>query len=106
MASVTYNPVEGADAPSATSQFGYDFTAGIPVEVTDEKHLAKFSGNPFFTVEGAGAPVELRAVHNGGGRFIIVRGDKDQKVKDGLNKADAEAFNAMSDAEKETFVAD
>lgn len=108
MALVTYNPIEGADAPSTTSQYGYAFTAGEPVEVENEKHLAKLSGNPFFTVgEADSAPeIGLRAVHNGGGRFIIVRGDKDQKVKDGLTKADASAFNALSEEDREAYVAD
>lgn len=105
MALVTYNPVEGAAAPSTTSQFGYDFTAGTPVEVTDEKHLAKFAGHPFFAVEKvSNDPNQLRAVHNGGGRFIIVRGDKDHKVMEGLTKEDAHAFNELTDAERALYV--
>lgn len=112
MAQVIYNPLLGYDAPDSTQQYGYAFAAGRPVEVTNPKHLAKFSGHPFFTVgeaeptDAPNDPNQLRAVHNGGGRFIIVRGDKDQRVKEGLTKADADAFNAMSDADKETYVAD
>lgn len=33
-----------------TTQFGYVFEDGKAVEVTDEKHLAKFRGNRFFEV--------------------------------------------------------
>lgn len=46
----------------------------------------------------------LKAVHNGGGRFVIKDGDK--IVKDGLNKADADAFNALIDADKAEYVKD
>ncbi len=122
MPKVTYHPDKAAGCPDVTEQFGHSFTAGEPVEVDDAKALGKFAGHPFFKVDGfvpaadglaaggagtvsGGTADALRAVHNGGGRFIIVRGDKDQKVKEGLNKADADAFNALSDEDKEAYVA-
>lgn len=109
MAHVTYTPSpDPADAmPDSTRQYGYDFTAGEAVEV-DGPTVAKFDGHPFFRVEGGAAePDKLKAVHNGGGRFIIVRGgDKANPVKDGLDKADAAAFNALSDEDKAIYVVD
>ena len=114
MTQVTYRPSKAAACPDTTEQFGHSFTAGEAVEVEDEKALAKFRGHPFFEVDSAdavdndppGDADELRAVHNGGPRFIIVRGDKDKKVKDGLTKADADAFNALSAEDKEAYVKD
>ena len=48
MAKVTYQPEDGA--PTETTQFGSEFKGSKPTEVTDEKALAKFRGNPFFKV--------------------------------------------------------
>jgi hypothetical protein len=45
----------------------------------------------------------LKAVHRGRGSWSIMDGDVE--VKEGLSKADAEAFNSWSDADKEAFVA-
>ncbi|MCV0348462.1 MAG: hypothetical protein K5863_00165 [Nitratireductor sp.] len=44
----------------------------------------------------------LVAKHHGGGRFNIVDGD--DVLLSGLTKADADAFNAMSDEDKTAFV--
>lgn len=125
MAKVTYHAPEGDEAVVTIG--GLRFFDGQGQEVDPGQHaslLGKLSNNPHFDVlwapsEPPGAVdvvdfdpndapppvIGLRAVHNGGGRFIIVRGDKDQKVKEGLNKADAEAFNALSDEDKEAYVA-
>lgn len=51
MAKVLYCPDD--DMPESTEQYGYIFDGGKSVEVTDAKHLRKFSGNPFFEVETA-----------------------------------------------------
>jgi hypothetical protein len=84
-----------------TSQYGYEFAGGKPVEVTDAKHLAKFAGNPFFEV--AGATTEgLKAEHHGGGKFNITNGES--VLAKGLSKADADAFNAMTPAEQAEYV--
>lgn len=89
-----------------TTQFGYSFEDGRATEVSDEKHLAKFRGNAHFAVDGGDhqkAPeTGLKAVHNGGGRFVIK--DADKIVRDGLNKADADAFNALSDEDKAAYI--
>lgn len=121
---VSYHPEPGVS--DETTQFGYDFEGGSATEVTDEKALAKFRGNPFFKVAKAkedetsqrrqkgvellnqreAKPTEdgLKAVHNGGGRFVIKDGDK--TIKEGLNKSDADAFNALSPEDKAEYVKD
>lgn len=113
MAKVTYHAPLGDS--EVVSLMGLRFFDGEPRELDDAEHgalLEKLAHNPHFAVEGTLTVLDetdppaigLRAIHNGGGRFIIVRGDKDQKVKDGLNKAEAAAFNALSEAEKRAFV--
>lgn len=110
MAKVTFKPEAGVS--DETEQFGFAFAGGEAVEVPEGSALAKFRGNPFFDVEEEApkpkkekATVEgLRAVHIAGGRFKIVDGDK--VIKEGLNKADADAFNAMSDEDKAEYVAE
>jgi|GEM_PF-3593406 len=44
----------------------------------------------------------LKAVHSGGGSYAVKRGD--EVVLKGMTKADAEAFNAMSDEDREALV--
>jgi hypothetical protein len=48
------------------------------------------------------APASLKAEHHGGGKFNITQGEA--VLAQGLSKADADAFNAMSDAEKAAYV--
>lgn len=118
MAKVTYHAPAGDEAVVTIG--GLRFFDGQEQDVDPEQHdalLRKLSTNPHFDVDGinpAGtgpvadddpAVIGLRAIHNGGGRFIIVRGDKDQKVKEGLTKDDAKAFNDLSDEDKEAYVA-
>ncbi|HYE46227.1 MAG TPA: hypothetical protein VEA44_10695 [Caulobacter sp.] len=45
----------------------------------------------------------LKAEHHGGGKFNITEGEK--VLKEGLTKADADAFNALSDEDKAAFIA-
>lgn len=115
MAKVSYQPERGEDAD--IEQYGIKFADGKPSDVPDDHpHLAKFAGNPFFTVHKAKAPPpadkgkggtgddnSLKAVHIAGGRYVIKRGD--EELKKGLTKADAEAFNGMSDEDKAEYVA-
>lgn len=106
MAQVKYKPEPGVS--DETEQFGYEFKGGKAVEVTDEQHLAKFRGNRFFEVSTKQKKAEtaddegLKAVHVAGGRFVIKKGN--ETVKEGLNKADADAFNAMADDDKAEYV--
>jgi hypothetical protein len=132
MARVLYRPDPEHDCPPETVQYGYAFGAS-PVEVSDEKHLRKFAGNRFFEVLGEAEseplPVDpapapdpdtppeepsadpgvrlvartLKAVHRGRGSFSVMDGDVE--VKEGLDKAQAAAFNALSAEDKEAFVA-
>lgn len=85
MAKVTYDPDAGQiaenDLPKETTQFGYDFTAGKAVEVTNPSHLRKFAGHPFFKVSGnvsLDAPVRTAAEREsaalGGGSQEAVTG--------------------------------
>jgi len=55
MAKVTYTPKEAPDdaLPDSTTQYGYEFIGGKPVEVTNAAHLRKFSGHPHFKVTGS-----------------------------------------------------
>lgn len=46
----------------------------------------------------------LKAEHHGGGKFNITQGE--QTLLSGLSKADADAFNALSDEDKAAFVTD
>ncbi|MFI5409131.1 hypothetical protein [Kaistia sp. UC242_56] len=47
-------------------------------------------------------PQDLKAVHHGGGKFNIVDGD--EVLVAGLTKADADAFNGLSDEDKKAYV--
>lgn len=106
---------KGSGAEEVTA-FGYDFKDGKATEVKDAD-AAKFDGNPFFSVSAKAEKTDaktttktedddtsLKAVHIAGGRYSIKRGD--EELKKGLTKADAEAFNDMSDEEKEAIVAE
>lgn len=58
---------------------------------------------PAGTEPGAGAAADtLKAEHHGGGKFNVTRGET--VVHSGLSKADADAFNELSDEEKAEFV--
>lgn len=108
MAKVTYTPTD--EMPSKTSQFGFDFDAGKSVDVPAGKALDKFRGNAFFDVaEDTKASPEkagngLEAVHRGRGVYAVVWNGVVLDQLDPMNKADADAFNAMSDEDKAAFV--
>jgi len=114
MTKVTYNAPKGDER--VVEMRGHTFFDGQPVEIDDEDFLEKLSTNQHFEVAESKpkapkaeskpkAPVEgLRAVHIAGGRFRIVDGD--MTLKEGLNKADADAFNALSAQDKAEYVAD
>jgi hypothetical protein len=110
MTKVTYNAPKGDER--VVEMRGHTFFDGQPVEIDDEVFLEKLSTNQLFEVAErkakapakAKAPVEgLKAVHIAGGRFKIVDGDV--TVKEGLNKSDADAFNALSPEDKAEYVA-
>ncbi|MGX5827372.1 hypothetical protein [Mesorhizobium sp. 43Arga] len=78
----------------------------VEVKLSDaELNVAKATG--WFSFEGSGKAKAAeddtaKAVHHGGGKFNVVRGDK--TLLSGLNKADADAFNAMSDEDKAAYI--
>jgi hypothetical protein len=114
MTKFSYHPEPGVS--DKTEQFGVQFADGKPSEVTDEKAIEILRGNPFFKAVKAekssepakpaaqkatkpeADPNALKAVHIAGGRFVIKKGD--EVLKEGLNKADADAFNALSPEDK------
>lgn len=112
-ASVTYNmPTE--DDSAVVTIGGVRFFDGQAQKLNAFDHgilLAKLRTNQHFTVSEpkaekvkADKPAAdgLKAVHNGGGRFVIKDGA--DTVKDGLTKEDAAVFNALSDADKAEYV--
>jgi hypothetical protein len=113
MAKVTYHAPAGDS--EVVSLMGLRFFDGEPREL-DDAHaplLEKLAHNPHFEVEGALLVVHdetdppaigLRAIHRGFGRYSIVRGDEDTEIRDGLDKAEARAFNALTETEKLAFV--
>lgn len=83
----------------------------IPVgtELTVKEEPTAWVGR-FETIEGDGKGKTavtndgLKAEHHGGGKFNITQGET--VLLSGLSKADADAFNGMSDEDKAAFVAD
>lgn len=59
-----------------------------------------------FAVKGSASKPKpdtgMKAEHHGGGKFNVTHGET--LLLSGLSKADADAFNSMSDADKETYV--
>lgn len=53
--------------------------------------------------QGKTPAVGLKAEHHGGGKFNITKGE--EVLLSGLSKADADAFNDLSDDDKAAFVA-
>lgn len=79
----------------------------IDIEISEaEAKAAKATG--WFSEGGeepappATKPPLLKAEHHGGGKFNITRGE--EVLQSGLSKADADAFNALSDEDKAAFV--
>lgn len=60
MAQVKYHGEYPADADSIT-QYGYVFSGGKAVSITDKAVLAKLSGNRFFEVSGESDKDEVKA---------------------------------------------
>lgn len=108
---VTYTDLDGS-CPRTTFH-GVPFEDGEPVEIEGGADLvAAARSNPWFEVEdgssaGGGEvmpPVQpLKAEHRGRGSYSIMRGDVE--VREGLTKAQAEEFGALSDEGKEAFIA-
>lgn len=72
-------------------------------EVQRLNDLITLKDGEIATLKASLAPAPLKAEHHGGGKFNITQGET--TVASGLTKADADAFNAMSDEDKAAFVA-
>lgn len=105
----TYRAPEGDN--EVVSMRGVKFFNGQPVELNRDEHSAligKLRGNPHFELVGADAeeqstaPLAMTAKHRGRGVYAIVKGD--ETIVEGLTKADADQFNALSDADKADYV--
>jgi hypothetical protein len=105
MQKLVYHALDG-DAEEV-EVFGVKFKDGKAVDVSDDVAL-RLKENRFFKpakekpAKEAADDNVLKAVHIAGGRFVIKQGDK--AIKEGLNKADADAFNALSDEDKAAYV--
>jgi hypothetical protein len=105
------------DDNAVVTMGGVRFFDGQAAKLDAVEHaglLAKLRTNQHFEVSGGEKKAEkpkvsadadtLKAVHNGGGRFIIKKGD--ETIKEGLTKSDADAFNALSAEDKAEYVKD
>lgn len=120
MTQVTYIAPAGDEAVVTTG--GVRFFDGQSVDLGPEHGplLAKLRNNPHFEVHGEpadlqedpvdddGVEIGLSARHKGRGKYAIVRATEGGEivVRDGLTKADAAAFNALSVEDREAYVAD
>lgn len=72
------------------------------LEPLSDEMLAALERDGVKVTEKSGAkpaePAGLKAEHRGGGRYFVMDGDK--ACGEAMTKADAEAFNAMSDEDK------
>lgn len=95
----TGDPRAPGTDPATCEMGGLVFPLGIPVTV-DEALAKRLQSHTHFTA--GTADVSLKAEHKGGGRFQITQGEA--VLQSGLNKADADAFNAMTPDEKAAYV--
>ena len=99
MAKVKYIDHDGS--AEEVEAFGVKFKDGKETTVSDDVAI-RLMGNRYFesvaptAIEPA--PDTLEAVHRGRGVYAVVKGN--DVLKEGLSKEDAEAFNALSDADK------
>lgn len=118
MSKITYAPtadqISEFGLPGVTEWFGHTFRQSEPVEVPDAL-AEKLARHAFFVGDGEVAPAKPKKVapansdgyvakHEAGGRFVILKDG--EKIIKGLNKHDADTFNALTDEEKEAKVAD
>lgn len=100
----TGDPNAKRDPSNGGSVYGIDYERGVAFDVPDAL-AEKFRRHNHFT-EGAAKKAdsdEIKAEHHGGGKFNITRGE--EVLAKGLSKAEADAFNALSDEDKAAYVA-
>lgn len=103
----TYNAPEGDNEVVTTR--GVRFFDGQAVELDPVEHrdlIKKLRSNALFSVHGGDAPSSstLSAKHRGRGKYGVFDGDQLLDGIDAMSKEDADAFNALSDAEKQAYV--
>jgi hypothetical protein len=95
------------DAERGSGIYGADGVQ-IPVgtEMTLKEEPTAWAGRyrVVGNTKGKTAATGLKAEHHGGGKFNITEGET--VLLGDLTKADADAFNALSDEDKAAFVAD
>lgn len=107
--SFTGDPRAPGTDPKTISMYGIEFAFGVPVEVEDATIAEKLRRHSHFTEGGKrtkqplGIGEGLKAEHHGGGKFNVTNGET--VLLKGLSKADADAFNDMSDEDKSAYVA-
>lgn len=104
MAKVTFSgdPSPRSRNPAQITHLGVVFPLGVPVEVAADI-AARLAGHSHFTVGLEDVPETIRAVHRGRGSYSVMDGANE--LLQGLSKADAEAFNAMSPGEQVEYLA-
>jgi hypothetical protein len=99
----TGDPNAKRDPSTGGAMYGIAYERGVAFDVPAD--LAdKFRRHNHFT-EGKAKKTddEIKAEHHGGGKFNITRGE--EVLAKGLSKAEADAFNALSDEDKAAYVA-
>lgn len=96
MPQVTYKP--GLGDPDVVEVFGRVFEAGKGVEVTDENHVRKLEGNPFFQVAGAKPEAADKAAEENDRVLERALDGRTKAAREARAKADQAAADA---AEKE-----
>lgn len=104
----TFKATYVGEAEGDVEAFGVVFPAGKSADVPDRLR-SKVEGNRFFKIGGGKSADKqkdetgIKAEHHGGGKFNITKGE--EVLASGLSKADADAFNDLSDDEKAAYVA-
>lgn len=79
-----------------------DGDASLKARVTELEGIVADRDKEIATLKAEKAKPSLKAEHHGGGKFNVTEGET--LHLSGLSKADADAFNAMSDEDKAEFV--
>lgn len=102
MPKVTYKP--GVGDVDVVEVFGKVFEAGKATEVTDERHLEKLSGNPFFEVAGAKPEAEAKADEENDRVLAKALDGRTKAAREARAKADQAAFEAAQKEREQAAV--
>lgn len=90
------------DAHSASAAAGDGDADALKTRVTELEGIVTERDAEIVKLKALVPAPALKAEHHGGGKFNITQGET--LLASGLSKADADAFNAMSDEEKAEYV--